>query len=79
MKGEKAKRIAAEMMNTARDKIWIDPEEAEALKEAITKDDIRGMIKEGVIKKSKMPHKSNVRSRALKEKKRKGRKKDWRN
>lgn len=75
MKGEKAKRIAAEMLNTARDKIWINPGETEALKEAITKDDVRGMIKEGVIKKSKMPYKSNVRARVLREKKGKGRRK----
>lgn len=74
MKGEKAKRIAAEMLNTARKKIWINPEEAEALKEAITKEDVRALIKEGIIKKSKRAEKSSVRSRTLKGKKQKGRK-----
>ena len=74
MKGEKAKRIAAEMLNTAGKKIWINPEEGEALKDAITKDDVRELVKEGIIKKSKMPWQSRVRARALKEKKRRGRK-----
>jgi len=75
MKGDKAKTIAAELMNTAKDKIWINPEEAESLKEAITKDDIRGLIKEGIVKKSKQSQQSNVRSRKLRESKSKGRKK----
>jgi len=75
MKGDKAKTIAAGLMNTARDKIWINPEEAESLKEAITKDDIRELIKEGIVKKSKLPQQSNSRTRKLKESKRRGRKK----
>lgn len=75
MKGDKAKRIAAEILNTGKKKIWINPEETEALKEAITKEDIKELIKEGIIKKSKRAQKSSVRARVLREKKRRGRKK----
>ncbi len=77
MKGYKAKSIAAKLMNTAKDKVWINPEEAESLKEAITKDDIRGLIKERIIKKSKLPQQSKVRSRKLKKSKSRGRKKGF--
>ncbi len=73
MKGEKAKRIAAEILNTARKKVWISPEESEALKDAITKDDIRELIKEGAIRKNKMPSQSRARARIKKAKKEKGR------
>ncbi len=74
MKGKKAKKIAAEMLNTSRKRIWIDPEEAEGLKDAITKEDLRELIKNGTIKKSKLPAQSKARARLLKEKKRRGRK-----
>jgi large subunit ribosomal protein L19e len=73
MKGEKAKRIAAEILNTARKKIWISPEEIEALKDAITKDDVRELIKDGTIKKSNVPSQSRSRARVKKAKKAKGR------
>ncbi len=74
MKGEKAKRVAAEILNTSKKKVWVDPEEAEALKDAITREDIRELIKNGTIKKSKLPSQSKARARLLKEKKRRGRK-----
>jgi len=74
VKGEKAKELAAEMLNTSKKRVWINPEEEEALKEAITKDDLREMIKQRIIKKSKLPAQSRVRARKLKEKKQRGRK-----
>ncbi|MEM0359805.1 MAG: 50S ribosomal protein L19e [Candidatus Diapherotrites archaeon] len=73
MKGEKAKKIAAEILNTSSKKIWVNPEESEALKDAITKDDIRALIKDGIIKKKKTPFQSRVRAREKKAKKEKGR------
>ncbi|MCD6479148.1 MAG: 50S ribosomal protein L19e, partial [Candidatus Diapherotrites archaeon] len=53
MKAEKAKLIASRLLKVGKNKIWINPEEADSVKEAITKDDIRELIKSGVIKRLK--------------------------
>lgn len=74
MKASKAKSIASEMLNTAKKKIWIAPQEQEIIKEAITREDIRELIEDGTIRKKKTPQQSRGRSRELKEKKKKGRK-----
>jgi large subunit ribosomal protein L19e len=45
----KQKRIAAEVLKVGGGKIWIDPEATEDVVEAITREDVRGLIEEGVI------------------------------
>ncbi|MDI9644474.1 MAG: 50S ribosomal protein L19e [Candidatus Verstraetearchaeota archaeon] len=43
------RRIAAEVLGVGETRVWIDPERFEDVSAAITRDDIRGLIKEGAI------------------------------
>ncbi len=45
----KQKRIAAQVLKSGEGRVWIDPEAAEDVAGAITREDIRGLIEEGVI------------------------------
>ena len=71
---DKVKRISANVMKTGVQRVWFNPEESDKIKEVMTKEDVRELIKEGVIKKRAHQSQSKARSRKLKEKKRKGRK-----
>ncbi len=53
MRPNKAKVIAAVLLKCGKSKIWIDPTQLEKVGEAITKEDVRGLIAQGVIKRSK--------------------------
>lgn len=75
MKLEKAKDLAAQILKVGITKIYIDPNQTNKVKEAMTKDDIRSLIAERVIKKRQINQQSKARSKILKEKKQKGRKK----
>jgi len=74
MELNKAKEIAATLMKVGVGKIYLDPKNASKIKEAMTKDDIRGLIADRVIKKRQDNSQSKGRTRKLKESKRKGRK-----
>jgi large subunit ribosomal protein L19e len=69
------KRLAAQILDCSEKKVWIDPERLEDVKEAITKQDLFGLIKQGLIMKKKLPWHSRGRSRILKLQKKKGRRK----
>lgn len=75
MKVEKVKTIAAELLNTGKTKIWIDPKSIEEVKEALTREDVKELIKKGIVKKRKENEQSRARARKLLEKKKKGRRK----
>lgn len=75
MKLEKAKILASQILKTGVTKIYLDPTKSSKIKEAMTKDDIRGLIAERVIKKRQDNYQSKGKARILKEKKQKGRKK----
>lgn len=75
MNDKKARKISAEILKVGKTKIYIQPGETERLKEAMTKEDVRALIKDKIIKKRKDNLQSKSRARALKEKKKKGRKK----
>jgi len=47
------KRMAANLLKCGITKVWIDPEKTEEAKKAITREDVRKLIKKGVIKKIK--------------------------
>ncbi|MGB9708338.1 MAG: 50S ribosomal protein L19e [Candidatus Pacearchaeota archaeon] len=67
------KRLAAHVMNIGLEKVWFDPLRLNEIKEAITREDIKALIKEGAIKKRA---KTGVKRRAGKtrqKRKRKGR------
>ncbi len=74
MNDRKAKRMAAVILKVGKTKIWVNPEEKARLKEAMTKEDIRQLIKENIIKKRRENLHSRGRARMLAEKKSKGRK-----
>ncbi len=71
----KQKRIAADVMKVGEGKVWIDPDpEATAdIAEAITREDIRGLIEEGIIKKKQKKGVSRGRARQRAAKKAVGR------
>ncbi len=69
------RRIAADVLDCGIDRVWIDPENLDKVKFAITKDDIRALIKEGIIVKKQKKGISSGRSKKLKEQKRKGKRK----
>jgi large subunit ribosomal protein L19e len=72
MKMTVQKRLAAQILNCSEKKVWIDPYRLEDAKEAITKKDIAGLLKEGVIQKRNTQESSKARARHIKGQKRKG-------
>lgn len=63
------RRMAAEIMDIGKDRVWIDPEEQEKVDEAITRQDIRNLIEGGSI--DKKPEKGTSKGRSKKKKKQK--------
>ena len=61
------------MMKVGKNKVWFDKERLDEIKEAITKVDIAGLIKQLAIQKRPSKGTSKVRARKRKEQKRKGR------
>ena len=66
------KRLAAKLLKCAEKKIVFDTERLEDIKEAITKEDIRSLIKEGAIKRKPVKGVSKVRARVRKHQKKRG-------
>ena len=66
--------IAAKIFKVGTDRVWLDNNKIEDIKKAITKDDIRGLIAEGLIKRKQKEGSSRVRARKILVQKRKGRK-----
>ncbi|MEM1515424.1 MAG: 50S ribosomal protein L19e [Candidatus Bathyarchaeia archaeon] len=69
------RRMAAEILGVGEEKAWIDPERIEDVENAITREDIKRLIKEGVIRKIKDQGVSRARARIIHEKRRRGRRK----
>jgi len=69
------KRMAAEILDVGKNRIWMDPEQTEEIEEAITRQDIRNLIDGGAIQKRKVKGTSKGRSRDKKSQKAKGRRK----
>jgi large subunit ribosomal protein L19e len=69
------KRLAGSILGCSEKKIRIDASRLDEVKEAITKKDVRGLIKEGAIQKRKDNESSRGRARALREQKKKGKRK----
>ncbi len=74
MELNKVKKLAAQILKVGVRRIYIDPTKTEKVKEAMTKDDIRGLIAERIVKKRPLVNQSRGRARVLAEKKKKGRK-----
>ncbi|AEH23865.1 50S ribosomal protein L19e [Pyrococcus yayanosii] len=67
------RRIAADILKCGENRIWIDPERIDDVAAAITREDIRRLIKEGIIKKKPVKGQSRYRARIRHEQKKKGR------
>ncbi|MFA5764316.1 MAG: 50S ribosomal protein L19e [archaeon] len=74
MELKKAKELTATIMKVGVGKIYIDPKQTLKVKEAMTKEDLRGLIAERIIKKRQDNYQSTGRSKILKSQKQKGRK-----
>jgi large subunit ribosomal protein L19e len=75
MELNKAKELAAQVLKVGKGKVYISPTEITKINEAMTKDDIRGLIADRIIKKRQDNSQSRGRARVLKDKKKRGRKK----
>lgn len=67
------KRLAAQVMKVGTTKVWFDPNRLEEIKEAITKADIRSLVKDRAIQPRPQTGISRFRTRKHKLQKRKGR------
>jgi large subunit ribosomal protein L19e len=66
------RRLAAELLKIGEGRVWIDPEHMVDVEVAITREEIRKLIHEGVIKRLPSKGVSRARARVLQERKRKG-------
>lgn len=69
------KRMAADVFDCGKNKVWIDPTRQEDVADAITKADIRRLVQEGAIKRKEEKGQSRGKARKIKEQKDKGRRK----
>src|SRR5512137_409685 len=69
------RRLAAQILKVGQNRVWMDPERTDDVEGAITREEVRKLVHEKIIK--SLPEKSVSRSRAktIKEKKRQGRRK----
>jgi large subunit ribosomal protein L19e len=67
------RRIAADIMKVGENKVWLDPEDIDAISSAITRTEIRKLIHEGAIRPLPEIGTSRGRARTLKSKKKTGR------
>jgi len=67
------RRLAAEVLACGVNRVWIDPEKADEVSMAITREEIRKLVHEDAIKALPENSQSRGRTRTLAEKKKKGR------
>jgi large subunit ribosomal protein L19e len=66
------KRIAADVLNVGATRVWVDPDKLTDVVNAITREDIRGLIKDGTIKSKQARGISRGRARGNDIKRKKG-------
>ena len=69
------RRLAASILKCGEERIWMDPNALDEIKEAVTREDIKMLIKRGLIKRKKVKGTSRVRANYIKMQKEKGRRK----
>jgi len=67
------RRLAADILKVGESRVWIDPSNLDKVETAITRGDVRRLIKEGVIRKEPPSTPSRGRWRIKHERRRKGR------
>ena len=73
MEARKAKELAARILKVGVGRIFVDPTNLAKVSEAMTKDDVRTLIAERIIKKRASSEQSRAHARLLAAKKQKGR------
>jgi len=73
MEAKKARELAARILKVGEGRVFIDPTNPSKIAEAMTKDDIRTLIAERVIKKKASAQQSMGRAREIKAQRMKGR------
>jgi len=73
----KLRRLAVDVLDVGKARVWFDPEQKDRIKEAMTKDDVRALVTEGAIKKKQPTGQSSFRTKKLKAQKKKGRKRGF--
>ena len=74
MKSDKVKAMAAGILKVGKGDVWFDSKQMDKIQTVMTKDDVRGLIKDGLVRKRKENWKSMGRARLLHAKRKKGRK-----
>ncbi|MGL4669135.1 MAG: 50S ribosomal protein L19e [Methanobacteriaceae archaeon] len=69
------KRLAASILKVGVNRVWIDPEQMEEVSRAITRESVKQLINQKVIKAKPQQGISSYRSKKLKEQKKKGKRK----
>ncbi len=77
MRADKVARLAAEILDVGESRIWIDPSRIADVSEAVSKDDVRKLIKEGVIKVEPKKGNSRARWKVRHEQRKKGRRRGY--
>ncbi len=67
------RRLAAEVLKCGVHRVWIDPEEIEEVEKAVTRRDVRNLVKQGIIKAKKKQGISRGRARQRDAQRKKGR------
>lgn len=71
------RRLAAEVLKCGENRVWINPEEIEEVEKAVTRRDVRNLIKQGFIKARKKKGVSRGRVRKLHAQQKKGRRRGY--
>ena len=66
------RRLAADILKVGEGRVWIDPEKIDYVETAITREEIRKLIHEKVVKSLPKKGVSRARAKVLKEKRKKG-------
>ncbi len=69
------RRLAASILKCGEERVWMDPNALDEIKEAVTREDIKMLIKRGLIKRKKIKGTSRVRANYIRMQKEKGRRK----
>ncbi len=69
------KRMASDILKVGYSRVWMDPKSTEDISEAVTREDVRKLIKRNVIQKKTAKSNSRSRFRAAKKQRDKGRRK----
>lgn len=69
--------IAARVLKCGRSRVWFEPGRINDIAEAITARDVRGLIKDGIIKALPKKGTSGFRKRKIASQKKKGRRRGW--